>query len=146
MITGIDTEAPVIVRRATTIDAPIGHVWARHTDINAWPAWQPEITAARVDDPLRPGTVFRWTTAGLEIASTVYAVERPRRILWGGDAHGITGIHLWTFDERDGVVHVHTEESWDGGPVRTDVEAMRIALDGSLASWLDHLRKASEGG
>ncbi|MFI0485646.1 SRPBCC family protein [Actinomadura sp. 9N215] len=144
MITGIDSGAPVVVRLDTTIDAPLQDVWARHTDVNAWPSWQPDITTARINSPLTQGTVFTWSTAGMEIASTVYAVERPHRVLWGGPSHGITGVHLWTFGERDGVVHVHTEESWDGEPVRADIEAMRTALENSLVAWLAHLKAASE--
>ncbi|MBB6347026.1 SRPBCC family protein [Nonomuraea muscovyensis] len=156
MITGIDTAAPVVVRRAITIDAALSRVWALHTDVPSWPSWQPDITAARSGGPLAPGSVFHWSTAGLDIASTVYAVEAPFRILWGGPAHGITGVHQWTFrtvdsavdgtvdGSADGMVRVETEESWDGDPVRTDVEAMRAALDGSLAAWLDHLKRAAE--
>ncbi|MFF5205273.1 SRPBCC family protein [Streptosporangium sp. NPDC000396] len=144
MITGIDTEAAVVVRRGIMVNAPLGRVWDLHTDVSSWPSWQPDITAARADGPLVPGAVFHWHTAGLDIASTVYAVEAPSRILWGGPAHGITGIHQWTFDEEDGAVHVRTEESWDGDPVRADVEGLRVALDGSLAAWLEHLKKAAE--
>ncbi len=39
---------------------------------------------------------------------------------------------------------VHTAESWDGEPVRADLENLRDALDASLVSWLKHLRKAAE--
>lgn len=144
MITGIDTAAAIVVRRGTKIDAPLERVWDLHTDVNSWPSWQSDITAAVLEGPLAPGSVFHWKTAGLSIDSTVYAMQAPGRILWGGTAHGITGIHLWTFAEQDGVVHARTEESWDGEPVRADVENLRAALDGSLAAWLDHLKKAAE--
>ncbi|MFI7708509.1 SRPBCC family protein [Nonomuraea sp. NPDC049480] len=144
MITAIDHDAPVVVRRDITIDAPLQRVWDLHTDVPAWPAWQSDITAARADGALVPGAVFHWSTFGLDIDSTVHVVEAPNRILWGGPAHGITGIHLWTFHEENGVVRVHTEESWDGDPIRADVEGMRAALNGSLGAWLDHLKKAAE--
>ncbi|GAA2390166.1 SRPBCC family protein [Nonomuraea africana] len=144
MIIGIDTAAAVIVRRHITVAAPLRRVWDLHTDVSSWPSWQSDITAASADGPLVPGAVFHWTTFGMDIASTVHAVEAPHRILWGGPAHGIDGIHQWTFAEEDGVVHVHTEESWDGEPVRADVEGMRAALEGSLTAWLDRLKKAAE--
>lgn len=146
MITSIDTAAAIVVRRDIRIDAPLSLVWDLHTGVNSWPAWQTDITAASAEHPLAPGVVFRWHTAGMTIDSTVYAIEAPHRLLWGGTAHGITGIHLWTFHEENGQVHAHTEESWDGEPVRADVENLRAALDGSLASWLDRLKEAAENG
>ncbi|MER7505495.1 SRPBCC family protein [Nonomuraea pusilla] len=144
MITGIDTSAPVVARHSITIDAPLQRVWDLHTDVSGWTSWQNDITAASAEGPLVPGSVFHWTTFGMEIASTVYAVEEPYRILWGGPAHGIDGIHQWTFTEKDGRVHVHTEESWDGDPIRADAEGMRAALDASLTTWLERLKKAAE--
>ena len=53
-------------------------------------------------------TTFRWSAGGLDIESTVYEAEEPRRIVWGGPAHGITGIHLWTFDVTGSAVRVRT--------------------------------------
>src|SRR4051812_31995621 len=118
MIAGIDTDAAVVVHRDIVVNAPLWRVWQLHTDVPSWPSWQRDITAARADGPLTPGRTFHWSTAGLDIDSTVYPVEAPHRILWGSPAHGITGIHQWTFLEENGLVHVHTEESWDGDPVR----------------------------
>lgn len=136
--------APVVVSLDIVIDAPLQRLWQLHTDVNAWPSWQSDITSASAEGPLVPGAVFHWSTFGLDIASTVQEVEPGVRILWGGPAHGITGLHLWTFREEDGVVHVHTEESWDGEPVRADVEGMRAALEASLTSWLGRLKETAE--
>jgi uncharacterized protein YndB with AHSA1/START domain len=144
VITGIDTSAPVVARHSITIDAPLRRVWDLHTDVSGWTSWQDDITAASADGPLVPGSVFRWTTFGMEIASTVHAVEEPYRILWGGPAHGIEGIHQWTFTEVDGMVLVRTEESWDGDPIRADAEGMAAALDASLTAWLERLKKTAE--
>jgi hypothetical protein len=44
---------------------------------------------------------------------------------------------------EDGVL-VHTEESWDGDPVRAQPEEMRQALDGSLQVWLQSLKQKAE--
>jgi uncharacterized protein YndB with AHSA1/START domain len=144
MINAIDTEAAVVVRLDTTIDAPIERIWSLHTDVAAWPGWQHDITTATAAGPLAPGETFHWTTFGLDIASTVHVLEAPHRILWGGPAHGITGIHQWTFEERDGRTHVRTEESWDGDPVRADADNMRAALEQSLTTWLALLKKTAE--
>ncbi|MGW0807776.1 SRPBCC family protein [Nonomuraea sp. NPDC002799] len=144
MITGIDTSAAVVARHSITVDAPLRRVWDLHTDVSGWTSWQSDITAAAAEGPLVPGSVFHWTTFGMEIASTVYAVEEPYRILWGGPAQGIDGIHQWTFTEEDGMVHVHTEESWDGEPIRADAAGMGAALGASLTAWLERLKTAAE--
>ncbi|MER7760666.1 SRPBCC family protein [Streptomyces sp. NPDC097619] len=152
--TTIDETAPVIADHSIRIAAPLERVWELHTRIAGWPDWQPDITEARVDGPVAPGTTFHWETAGLSIDSTVYAVDATRhRILWGGPAHGITGIHEWTFTQDpdgdgdgdgDGTVLVHTRESWAGAPVTADRVHLAAALDQSLASWLTALKRTAE--
>ncbi|MFD9948340.1 SRPBCC family protein [Nonomuraea sp. NPDC059023] len=144
MITAIDFGAPVVVRLATVIEAPLERVWRLHTDVNGWPAWQRDITSSSAHTPLVAGAVFHWSTFGLDITSTVHVAEPRARILWGGPAHGIDGLHLWTFREEGGAVHVHTEESWDGAAIRADVAGMRAALEGSLTAWLRHLKEEAE--
>ncbi|MER7450298.1 SRPBCC family protein [Nocardia beijingensis] len=144
MITDIDTSAPVIAIHEIVVAAPVRRIWELHTDVAAWTGWQPDITAAAIDGAIEPGTVFRWSTFGLDIESTIYAVESQRRIVWGGSAHGITGVHVWTFTEEAEGVRIRTEESWDGEPIRADVDGMRAALDSALAGWLAHLKRAAE--
>jgi uncharacterized protein YndB with AHSA1/START domain len=142
--TTIDENAPAVVDRTIRIAAPVERVWQLHTEIGSWPGWQLAITEARLDGPVAPGTTFHWSTAGLSIDSTIYAVDAPHRILWGGPAHGITGVHEWTFTEDgDGVV-VRTRESWAGAPVEADRENLAAALDESIVAWLDALKKAAE--
>lgn len=143
-ITDIDADAPVVVRRDVAVDAPLRRVWRLHADVSAWPRWQPDITTAHAVGPLRAGASFRWSTGGLDIDSTVYAVRAPHRIVWGGAAHGIVGVHLWEFVTEGEAVRVRTAESWDGEPVRADVAGMRAALDASLAAWLAHIKRAAE--
>ncbi|MFI5779484.1 SRPBCC family protein [Nocardia sp. NPDC051570] len=142
--TEVNADAAIVVRLDTRIAAPIDRVWALHTAIDDWPAWHDDITAARLDGPLRPGAVFHWSTTGLDIESTVYAVSAPHRILWGGPAQGITGIHCWTFESDGNGTLVHTEESWDGDPVRENQEFLTKALTDSLHSWLEILRRTAE--
>jgi len=144
MITEIDASAPVVVRRDIAIDAPLHRVWRLLTDVPAWTEWQPDITAAAAGAPLAAGSTFRWSTAGLDIESTVYALREPHWILWGGISRGIRGIHLWEFDAQGSAVHARTEESWDGEPVLADVQGMSAALGASLSAWLGHLKRAAE--
>ncbi|MEV0263270.1 SRPBCC family protein [Streptomyces sp. NPDC050617] len=141
---GIDETAPVISRHSIRIAASIERVWQLHTDVDAWPRWQTDIETARIDGPVMPGSTFHWTSAGLSIGSTIYAVEAPGRILWGGTAHGIAAIHEWRFEADGDGTQVRNEESWSGDPVDADTENMRKLLGQSLDTWLERLRRAAE--
>lgn len=141
---GVDRAAAVVARREQRISAPVAVVWDLLTSVPDWPSWQPDIAEARALTPLTTGSVFHWRTAGLDITSTVYAVEAPRLILWGGPSQGITAIHQWTLTPSAGATLVATEESWDGAPVRADPGDVAQALDQSLLHWLLHLKSAAE--
>ncbi|WP_329569074.1 SRPBCC family protein [Kitasatospora sp. NBC_01266] len=140
----IDRTAPVIVELSTTIAAPLGTLWPLHTDITAWPTWHSDITSARPRGDLAVGTVFDWQSHGLAISSTISELRPQERIVWGGHAHGIDGIHVWTFRPVDGGVLVSTLESWAGPAVDADPDGMRTALEGSLRAWLAALKQTAE--
>ncbi|MCZ4510852.1 SRPBCC family protein [Streptomyces sp. ActVer] len=141
----VDEDAPVVVRLSTTVDAPLATVWALHTDIGSWADWNTDIESVDFDGPLAPGASFRWLTHGLDITSTIREVVPGERIVWGGPAHGIEGVHVWTFEETgEGTVTVRTEESWAGAPIEERPDEMREALRQSLESWLSRLRSEAE--
>jgi hypothetical protein len=141
---GIDSNAPVIARHETDIHAPLDTVWRLQTNVNGWPAWQADITAARLDGPFEPGNSFKWTTNGFTVTSTIYAAADHARVLWGGTADGITGIHEWIYTQTPTGVRVATHESFSGQPVQADITGMQSALDKSLAAWLKNLKAAAE--
>ncbi|MFJ6048813.1 SRPBCC family protein [Streptomyces sp. NPDC092307] len=141
----IDETAPVIVRLSTVIDAPPERVWDLHTRIDAWPSWNADVDRAVLDGPLVPGRSFRWETHGLDITSTVVELVPGERIVWGGPANGIDGVHVWTFERIDGDrVRVRTEESWSGAPVDAATDELGRALRYSLTSWLAALKTRAE--
>jgi uncharacterized membrane protein len=143
--TGIDRDAPVIARHEIDINAPLDTVWRLHTDVNNWPAWQTDITAASLDGPFEPGSSFTWTSYGyFTVTSTIYAVAERARTLWGGLAQGIMGTHEWVFTQTPTGVHVATHESFSGQPVQADATGMQSALDKSLTDWLSHLKATAE--
>jgi Polyketide cyclase / dehydrase and lipid transport len=141
---GIDGDAPVRASHEIDINAPLETVWRLHADVNNWPAWQTAITAARLDGAFEPGASFEWTSYGFTVVSTIYAAAERARVLWGGTAGGITGVHEWVFSETPAGVHVTTAESFAGEPVEADVTGMQSALDSSLAAWLGDLKAAAE--
>ncbi len=141
----IDESAPVIVRLSTVIDAPLERVWALHADIDAWASWNADVDRAVLDGPLQPGNSFHWHTHGLDITSTIREIVPGERLVWGGPAGGIDGVHVWTFRETgDGRVAVHTEESWAGAPVEAAAEQLGQALKESLTTWLASLKTRAE--
>jgi hypothetical protein len=142
--TGIDRGAPVIALHEIDIEAPLDAVWQLHVDVNSWPVWQTDITAAHIDGALEPGVSFEWTSYGFSVTSTVYDLAERARVLWGGTSGGITGVHEWLFMETPSGVHVTTTESFAGEPVEADTPGMQTLLDTSLIAWLGHLKTAAE--
>ncbi|MEV7725658.1 SRPBCC family protein [Streptomyces sp. NPDC087917] len=143
----VDESAPVVVRLSTTIAAPLDRIWRLHTDIDGWADWNPDVTRAALDGPLAPGVAFHWLTHGLDITSTVLQIVPGARIVWGGPAQGIEGVHVWTFvEEADGTVTVRTEESWAGAPVEAAPEELGGLLRQSLEGWLGRLKERAERG
>ncbi|MFJ7586818.1 SRPBCC family protein [Streptomyces sp. NPDC097617] len=140
----IDESAPVIVRLSTVIDAPPERVWDLHTRIDAWPGWNTHIDRAALDGPLAPGSSFGWKTHGLDITSTLLEVVPGERVVWGGPANGIDGVHVWTFERTGSRTLVRTEESWSGAPVEAATEELRRALHDSLTAWLATLKARAE--
>lgn len=140
----VDRAAPVIAVHEADIAAPLDTVWRLHTDVNVWPTWQTDITAAHIDGSLEPGASFDWTSYGFSVTSTVYALAERSRVLWGGTSGGITGVHEWLFSETPSGVHVTTTESFAGEPIDADPPGMQTVLDASLVAWLGHLKTAAE--
>ncbi|MET8563889.1 SRPBCC family protein [Streptomyces flaveolus] len=140
----IDETAPVIVRLTAVIDAPLERVWALHTDIDGWADWNTDVDRAELDGPLLPGNSFHWKTHGLDITSTIREIVPGERLVWGGPAGGIDGVHVWTFEQTGGQVTVRTEESWGGAPVEAGPEQLGQALEQSLTDWLACLKSRAE--
>ncbi|HEY4398320.1 MAG TPA: SRPBCC family protein [Acidimicrobiia bacterium] len=142
--TTIDGDAPVLARHEIDIRAPLDTVWQLHTDVNSWPSWQTDITAAHLDGEFEPGASFTWTSSGFTVTSKIYDVTDRSRTLWGGTAEGITGIHEWTFRDMTQGVIVGTSESFAGEPVERDPSPMQSILDESLVTWLLRLKATAE--
>lgn len=142
--TSVDAQAPVLASHAIDIQAPVEIVWALHVDVNGWMSWNSDMTKAHLDGALHPGSSFDWESYGFPVTSTVYDLDVHHRILWGGTAGGITGIHEWLFAPTSSGARVNTNESFAGEPVLANVNGMQSLLDASLVAWLQHLKAAAE--
>lgn len=124
----VDRNAQVIVDLSIEIEASQEIVWQIQTGVEQWPTWQKDITQVRLSGPIAIGSTFWWETHGLQIVSTILEVEPMKRIVWGGPAHGIEGVHVWSITPTPKGVIVHTAESWDGPPVAADPDGMALHL------------------
>ena len=55
-----DANAPVFATGEVEMAADPETVWAVMADISRWPDWNPDISAATLHGPVRPGTSFSW--------------------------------------------------------------------------------------
>jgi Polyketide cyclase / dehydrase and lipid transport len=142
--TEIDGAAPVLAHHEVEIEATLDEVWRLHVDVNAWTSWQADITEASIEGAYEVGNSFSWSSYGLAVTSTIYAITPHSRVLWGGTGAGITGIHGWLFAATPDGVRVTTDESFAGEPVEADATNMQTLLDASLVSWLAQMKKTAE--
>ena len=136
--------AQLSARKSLMILASPEAVWQVHTDVNGWSQWQRSIFTARTRGPLAVGSSFQWKSGGLAIASTVLALEPPRRISWSGRSLGTDAVHTWTLQAKDGATLVTTEESMAGWLVSLLRLFSPGFLDKSLDGWLYDLKVKAE--
>jgi uncharacterized protein YndB with AHSA1/START domain len=138
----VDRSAPAVASAEAVIDAAPEAVWALLSDIEGWPAWNPDVKSAHLEGPLAPGTEFVWKAGPSTIHSVLRVVEPPERIGWTGRTMGIGAAHVWDITAAAGGSRVRTEESWDGLIVRLLRGRMQKRLQKAMDSGLAHLRAA----
>jgi carbon monoxide dehydrogenase subunit G len=140
----IDRSAPVVASSEIEVAAPPEVAWDVLADLDAWPAWNPDVQSMSIEGPVSPGARFKWRSGPLKITSTLRSVERPNLIGWTGKAPGIDAVHVWRFEPRDGGTLVRTEESWAGLLPRLFGGRLRKTLQDSLDAALPHLKAEAE--
>ena len=140
----IDQNAPVITRDQQLIRASLQTVWHIFTNVPKWTQWNKDINQASLDGPLTVGSAVHWTTAGMNIVSTIGELIPQQRIVWSGVTQGIMGVHHWQFMAVEEGTLVQTEESWAGDPVDKQIGPMQQNLDQSLRRWLESLQQEAE--
>ena len=140
----VNERAPAVASSELEIAANPDLVWDVLTAIDRWPTWNPDVKAASLDGPLAEGTVFRWKAGPGTITSTLLRVEPPRLITWRGKTFGISAVHVYQVQPRDGRTLVRSEESWEGLLVRAFRGRMQRSLQQSLDAGLRHLRTEAE--
>lgn len=140
----INLNAPVIAQHQITINAASNTIWQILTDVNQWSAWNPNISEARLEGALKPGSTFRWKSGGTAILSTLQEIEPQHRLSWTGQVIGTRAIHTWVLEPQVDAVIVRTEESFEGWLVQLTKGMMQRMLDATLQEWLERLKQKAE--
>jgi hypothetical protein len=137
-------KGPVAAASEIEIEAPVDVVWQVLTDVERWPAWNPEVRWVSLQGPVAPGAEFRWKAGPGTISSTLGEVDAPHRIAWTGTTLGVGAAHVWRLHERDGGTLVQTEEAFTGVVARLLRRWLHKTLDAALANGLRHLKSEAE--
>jgi uncharacterized protein YndB with AHSA1/START domain len=140
----IDPTAPAIAEAEIAIRAPLETVWRIHTDIDRWSEWNAKVRRSKLEGPFAAGSVFKWSSGGASIVSTLQEIEPMTRIAWTGKAMGARASHVWTFEPRGDLVLVRTRESFEGWWPRLFPGLTRGMLKPILRAWLQDLKQRAE--
>lgn len=141
----LNPAAPVRSKHTIRIQAPAERAWQVLSEVNNWPAWQPDIAYAHLAGPAQNGARFDWSASGyLPIHSTLHTVEPGASFGWSGWAFGAFSVHNWQFASREGYTEVTAEETMEGWLVRLLQPIMQPALDKGNARWLEYLKQRAE--
>lgn len=140
----INSNAPVKCSRTITINANSEKVWAIMTNIDNWATWQTDISKAKLNGELKPGTTFDWKTGGIKIHSTLHTVVPYKNFGWTGKTFGMFAIHNWTLTESNGQTKVSVEESMEGFFAKLLKKLFNKNLEKGMQNWLDLLKKECE--
>jgi hypothetical protein len=141
----LNPQAPVRSKHTIRVQAPTERTWQVLSEVNNWPAWQPDIAYAHLHGPAQNGARFDWSASGfLPIHSTLHTVEPGAKFGWSGWAFGAFAVHNWQFTSREGYTEVTAEESMEGWLVSLMQPVLQPALDKGNARWLERLKQQAE--
>ena len=140
----VKRDAPVLAAGEIEIASEPEAVWDVLTDFAAWPSWNPDVKSMAFEGGLAEGAEFRWKAGPGTITSSIRRVERPLLIGWTGKTLGMSAVHVYRLERRDGGTLVTTEESFDGPIARLARRPLRRMLAASLEGGLRALKTRVE--
>jgi len=141
----INRDDPVVAVSRIAVAGPPEAVWSVIADFERWPDWHPDVERMELGGPVEEGTTFKWSTGRLStITSTLRKVLPPRLIGWTGKAPGLNAIHVWRFEEKDGLTIAYSEESWTGPLARILPGQMQQILQDRLDAGMPHFKAEAE--
>ena len=140
----VNENAPAVSSAEVEVAADPEVVWEVLTAIEAWPGWNPDVTAASLEGELTEGSRFRWKAGRATITSTLQRVEPPRLIAWTGKTLGLRAIHVWRLEAHGAGTFVSTAESWEGPVARVFRKRMQETLSRAVEAGLGYLKAEAE--
>jgi hypothetical protein len=140
----INRDAPATADGELQINADPPTVFAVISDVEHWPAWNPDVKSVTLQGPLRSGTVFRWKAGPSTLTSTLQVVDPPRELAWTGTTMGIKAVHVFRFEATDGGTLARSEESWEGLLASLLKGYSRKTLDKGIRNVLSRLKIEAE--
>jgi uncharacterized protein YndB with AHSA1/START domain len=142
---GFDPEkADLFSHNQLVINAPCERVWTLIIEAPKWPEWYPNSSHVQISEggtTLKEGTIFHWTTFGLQLESRVNEFVPDTRIGWFGYAPGTapTFYHTWYLTPIDDTTCNVIMEEVGNGPAaanmrKTDEGGMHRGHDLWLAT------------
>jgi uncharacterized protein YndB with AHSA1/START domain len=138
----LQPDAPVHAESRVVVDAPIELVWHIFTGVAAWPRWNRDAPAAKLDGALAVGTQLSYGS-GARHHLTIARVDPPTRFVFYGTLSGYKGITIWDFQAIGPTsTAVLVRESTDGPGIRLFYGDKQLARH--LASWTERLKAEAE--
>ena len=140
----INKSALVKCSKHITIDADSKKVWSVLTNIDHWATWQTDISNAKLNGDLKPGTTFEWKSGGVKIHSTLHTVKPHLQFGWTGKTFGMFAIHNWTLTDLGGNTMVEVDESMEGFFAGLFRKSFNKSLEKGMQKWLELLKQECE--
>lgn len=140
----INKDAPVISKAEILIDSEPEKVWRILTSINNWPDWQSEVSEAKLSGQPEEGTEFTWKAGGLSFSSKIHTSIPNKAFGWTGKTIGVSAIHNWFIEEKDGKTLLKVEESLQGILPFLFRSYFQSILDKGVLRNVEELKSASE--
>lgn len=113
-------------------------------DIDNWNKWLTNVSKARLNGVLQPGTTFDWKAGSSKIHSRLHTVDRYSALGWTGVVYGIHAIHNWYFREVPGGTEVTVSESMNGFLTHLFKKSLNKTTEKDMMQSLELLKKACE--
>jgi hypothetical protein len=139
----INKNAPVVGKNEILINAPLGKVFSKLTDIKNWINWRHSISKCNLIDPLAENSKFTWSSDGLNYKSTIHTIKE-NAFGWTGTTIGAYAIHNWFFEEIEGKTLVKVEESLEGVFIKLMKKSMDKKLQKIIITDLTELKTECE--
>jgi len=135
---------PVQAKHSLLINAPTENVWAIITDVAQWPQRFSHVKAAELNGDFAVGNSFNWKSGGVNIVSTIQALNPHHFLHWTGKALGTKAVHTWELSAKGNQTFLETSESFDGWLVKLMPGAFQKMLDKTLIDWLSEIKRFAE--